>query len=282
MATTRYRTTFIEIKDDDPKYLSKVTAKLDQLSALQLGRQFLADINKKVIIVPTPPGRGNMCTSGGDLIFYRLRAAFRGAGGVSVRHEMGVALMGAATAGWTLEKIGVTLAGGMSPATVRTINNLKITTTMTTDARRQVGEQISQMIEDVADGNKQPSILFDAPRGTHSLGDDLLRFLRPWLKPGLGSGSRINFNPDAELGCMGDQMMKRPPAIGLAHELCHAWRNAVGQRLFDDAMSCGLDDDEVMTTGFPPYQYEKYSENLFRAAWGNSWWNRLPMRVNYR
>jgi hypothetical protein len=42
-------------------------------------------------------------------------------------------------------------------------------------------------------------------------------------------------------------------------------------------MSCGLDDDEVMTTGFPPYQYEKYSENLFRSLFPN-----LPMRENYR
>jgi hypothetical protein len=64
-----------------------------------------------------------MCTSGGDLIFYRLRAAFRGAGGISVRRELGIGMMGAAAAGWTLEKIGQTLAGGMSPVTVRTIHN---------------------------------------------------------------------------------------------------------------------------------------------------------------
>jgi hypothetical protein len=79
---------------------------------------------------------------------------------------------------------------------------------------------------------------------------------------------------------MGDLLgeQPRPPAIGLAHELCHAWRNAVGQRLFDDAISCGLDDDEVMTTGISPYQYEKYSENLFRSLWGS----KLPLRMNYR
>jgi hypothetical protein len=46
----------------------------------------------------------------------------------------------------------------------------------------------------------------------------------------------------------------------------------------------GLADDEVMTTGFPPYQYEKYSENLFRSVWPRQleWPRKLEMRVNYR
>lgn len=40
-----------------------------------------------------------------------------------------------------------------------------------------------------------------------------------------------------------------------------------------------LDDDEVMTTGFPPYLYEKYSENLFRSQWRAA---ELAMRTDYR
>lgn len=270
--------TTIEIKNDDMAFFNKVVAKLDEIRALPLGAQLLADINKKIIIVPAAQGHGNMCTSGGNTIFYRLRAAFRGADGYSVQVELGRALMGAASAGWTLDKIGLALAGGLSPVTVRTINNLKQTTMMTPDARKTVGDRIATMIEQVADEEQPSSTLFTAPRGTHSVGDHVIRFLRPWLRPGTGSASKINFNPDGQLGCMGDRMRPRPPAIGLAHELCHAWRNAIGQRLFDDALSCGLDDDEVMTTGFPPYQYEKYNENLFRAAWPRQ----LDIRVNYR
>jgi len=273
---------FIKIKDDDPSYFTKVKTIMDSLDALPVGNALLTEINhqaKNVFIVPTASAAsGNMCTSGGDTIFYRLVAAFRGADGMSVQTELGRALMGAATAGWTLERIGTTLAGGLSPVTVRTVNNLKATTTMTAAARKTVGETLADMIESVADAKAQPTVLFNAPRGTHSVGHELIRFLRPWMRPGTGGGSRINFNPDGKLGCMGDKMMKRPPAIGLAHELCHAWRNAIGQRLFDDATSCGLDDDEVMTTGIPPYQYEKYSENLFRVAWGDN----LPLRENYR
>jgi hypothetical protein len=205
----------------------------------------------------------------------------RGTPGISVQVELGRALMGAATAGFNLEKIGEALAVGMSPVTVRTINNLSVNwVPMNNPMRRTAADGIAAILEGVADG-KMPATVLDPPgpgTGTRSLGDDLVRFLRPWLAPGDGSGSKINFNPDGKLGCMGDKMKQRPPAIGLAHELCHAWRNAVGQRLFDDAMSCNLDDDEVMTCGFPPYQFEKYSENLFRIELGGN----LPLRVNYR
>lgn len=287
--------TQIEIKNDDLTYFNKVVEKLDELRAQPLGARLLAEIRKKVIIVPTAAGRGNMCTSNGNTIFYRLCAAFRGADRerYSVQKELGIALMGAAGAGWTLERIGYTLAGGLSPATVQTCGNLLNPAMQASvgerfqawragkDVRTARGERIATLIEDVADLKQPYSVLFpQAPRGTHRLGDHLLRFLRPWLTPGEGSGSRVNFNPDGMLGCMGDNVMKpRPPALGLAHELCHAWRNAVGERLFDDALSCGLDDDEVMTTGFPPYQYEKYSENLFRASWPGG---ALEMRKNYR
>jgi hypothetical protein len=78
---------------------------------------------------------------------------------------------------------------------------------------------------------------------------------------------------------------KKPPSVltnGASgqHSLAdHLLRFLIGQRLFDDALSCNLPDDEVMTTGFPPYQYEKYSENLFRAQWTG---RTLPMRENYR
>jgi hypothetical protein len=289
MGNTAYRRTtdgttlkFIMIGDDDNTYFTNVMAMLDSLYDLPLGEALLKEINgqgKNIVIVPTSgPASGNRCTSGGDTIFYRLVAAFRGAQDIPVQAELGRALMGAAAAGWNLKRIGVTLAGGLSPVTVRTINNLKPTTSMTTGARESVGEAIADLIEAVADARSQPTVLFSSPRGTHSVGHELIRFLRPWLRPGTGGGSRINFNPDGLLGCMGDKMRKRPPEIGLAHELCHAWRNAMGQRLFDDAVSCGLDDDEVMTTGFPPYQYERFSENLFRVAWGDD----LPLRENYR
>lgn len=270
----------ILIKDDDPIYFTKVKTMLDALYAVILGQSLLTEINstgKKVVIAPTAsPVDGNKCSSEGDAKFYTLVAAFRAADNIAVQKELGHALMGAAAAGWTLQRIGITLAGGLSPVTARTIHNLGSATTMTSGARQMVGARIADLIEAVADARSGVGILSHKPSGEHSVLDELARFLRPWLTAGKGQGSRINFNPDGLRSCMGDQMVKRPPEIGLAHELCHAWRNAKGERLFDDANSCGFFDDEVMTTGFPPYQYERFNENMFRAAWG------VPLRENYR
>lgn len=274
----QFRTTTIQVLDTDIKFLNKTMARLDELWTIPLAQNMINEITKNVLIVPVTEDGGNMCTSGGDAIFYRLRAAMRGSTTISLRAELGVALMGAAAAGWSLDRIGYTLAGGLTAVTFRTAGNLSFVATMNSSARERLGREIAQLIEDVGDGVKDEHDLNGKAEDGRSLGDHLVRLLRPWMKPGSGSGSRINYDPTKELSCAGDKMAKRPPTIGLAHELCHAWRNATGQRLFDDANSCGLPDDEVMTTGFPPYQYEKYSENLFRANWGSE----LPMRVNYR
>ena len=51
-----------------------------------------------------------------------------------------------------------------------------------------------------------------------------------------------------------------------------------GLRLFEDATRAGVDDDEVMTTGFPPYHNEEISENMFRGQWQGE---KLRMRTDY-
>jgi len=114
---------------------------------------------------------------------------------------------------------------------------------------------------------------------SHTIADDLVRLLKPWLTAGAGCPCTVKFDPDAELSCALDpEGTKRPPAIGLAHELCHAWRNVAGLRLFEDATRAGVDDDEVMTTGFPPYHNEEISENMFRGQWQGE---KLRMRTDY-
>lgn len=114
---------------------------------------------------------------------------------------------------------------------------------------------------------------------THRMNDDLVRLLKNYLTPGVGASCKIHFAPDAEYACELDQEgTRRPPAIGLAHELCHAWRNVSGLRLFEDSTRSLVDDDEVMTTGFPPYQNEEISENMFRAQWQGE---QLQMRKDY-
>jgi hypothetical protein len=115
--------------------------------------------------------------------------------------------------------------------------------------------------------------------GTHRMNDDLIRLLKNYLTPGEGASCKIRFDPDAEYACELDaEGTRRPPAIGLAHELCHAWRNVSGLRLFEDSTRSLVDDDEIMTTGLPPYENEEVSENMFRAQWQGE---QLQMRKDY-
>ena len=63
----------------------------------------------------------------------------------------------------------------------------------------------------------------------------------------------------------------RPPWIGLAHELVHAWRFVTGRGIFVTNKA----KDELLTTGLAPYENGKYSENGIRNAAGQ------PLRTEY-
>ena len=107
--------------------------------------------------------------------------------------------------------------------------------------------------------------------GHYTFGDLLARVLHRDLSSGPGQTTKIMFNPAVDESCVGDgKMAKRPPVIGLYHELVHAYRNVRGRRLFDDFMSCSLPDDELMTTGLEPYTYVRFTENKFRGAVGEA------------
>ena len=77
----------------------------------------------------------------------------------------------------------------------------------------------------------------------------------------------MNFNPTATFHCKGDPAMhKRPPAIGLAHELIHALHAATGVDMWW-VVKNNHRLEEVITTGMAPYQYEEISDNKMRAQW---------------
>lgn len=113
--------------------------------------------------------------------------------------------------------------------------------------------------------------------GSYTFGDLLMQVLWRDLRSGGGQTTKIMFNPDIDKSCVGDGKMKaRPPKVGLFHELVHAYRNVCGRRIFDDFMSCGLPDDELMTTGITPYDNVHFTENKIRSAWT------LKARKGYR
>ena len=71
-------------------------------------------------------------------------------------------------------------------------------------------------------------------------------------------------------------MHKRPPAIGLAHELIHALHAAQGVDLWW-VVKNNHHLEEVITTGMAPYQYEALSDNKMRTQWPTD----IAVRKNY-
>lgn len=283
--------------NDQPAFHTKTVALLDIIRGLPLGMNLLNAIQgsgKQVGIAPLRAGvdHGNKCVAHNAQKFVRLRQAFAGLNpNLTLAAELTDALDKAENAGMGRMFLAKQIVKGLTPATVRTVNNLVHPPVALT--RGQIADQswaMAQVIEKLGNGQMGAQQVPNGVGGAYGFADQMIRLLRPWLRSGTGSNSGVYFDPDGQQSCCGERGMQwRPPGIGLAHELCHAWRNATGNRLFDDAQACGLDDDEVMTTGIPPYSSETYTENLFRAAWPlttwekwRHWTNALPMRASYR
>jgi hypothetical protein len=88
-------------------------------------------------------------------------------------------------------------------------------------------------------------------------------------KGGGGCGSAVFWNPLVKaIPGIGE----RPPFIGLAHELIHAWHNALG------TMKNGYDDEESFTVGLGAYMNpgaNGITENMIRLEHG------VPIRHRY-
>ena len=79
--------------------------------------------------------------------------------------------------------------------------------------------------------------------------------------PGEGSGSTVRYNPNKpQVGDGSEPWMTRPPAVGLAHELIHAYHSANGTNDFTPK-------GEDMAVGVPPYDTEAVTENKIRDEW---------------
>jgi type VI secretion system secreted protein VgrG len=90
-------------------------------------------------------------------------------------------------------------------------------------------------------------------------------------KPGKGSGSTVNWNPDRDK-LNGEDWMERDPAIGLGHELIHSHHDANGTT--DGRKSVDYTDAngtaqkapgyELQTVGLGPHKDAPYTENKLR------------------
>ncbi|MBO9642468.1 MAG: hypothetical protein J7603_05020 [Pseudacidovorax sp.] len=105
-------------------------------------------------------------------------------------------------------------------------------------------------------------------------------YLYDFLTPGKGESCRVTFNHRRDnLSAEHKKYLPsshtwahRPPAIGLGHELVHAWRVVSGRVLFTYGW-----EEEAMTVGLPPFGNMKFSENRIRVEWGG-----LAIRPDYQ
>ena len=80
--------------------------------------------------------------------------------------------------------------------------------------------------------------------------------------PGRAKGSKVYFNvTDSE------KNLERPPAIGLAHELIHAYYNALGHQPGINKGNPTTTAYELLCVGLSPWTNQPYSENKIRAEW---------------
>jgi Effector protein len=288
---------------DRGAWAAKITALLDEIEGMRLGAELMYDIQQsgRTVYVQPALAQGNQCGAGSHNCYVRLRQALENFG-FDFATELRTAFERAKRAQISLDGIARRLASGMSAVTVETSRNVArqsgsgagyekrkldrkgkpvysspgvpvmVDAKMTFDSMRD-------LLLGLCDGSRKKDEL-QMRRGNRMLSDDLIRcFYIPnptpgteFLVRGLGSDATISFKPDVVESCWLNEHVKRPPAIGLAHELIHAWRNVHGLRYFKDkekVADAATPDDEVMTTGFPPYQWEKYSENMFRTLWAD-------------
>lgn len=98
----------------------------------------------------------------------------------------------------------------------------------------------------------------------------LLVILKDGALAGDGAGSKVVWNP-AKVSATNTNgvLLHRPPAVGLAHELLHAWYNLVGQQLGVDNGHFSTVLFEYMCVGLGPWTGAGVNENSIRSEWAN-------------
>ncbi len=104
--------------------------------------------------------------------------------------------------------------------------------------------------------------------------DALALVMEPWMTPGLGCATRIDYDPQKTVV----NGQNRPPQVGLYHELVHAYYNAVGKQLGrEDSLNEGNGGRlfEAQAVGLGEFGNRAICENKFRTALN------VPLRMTY-
>ena len=271
----------------DKAYSDQVISCLDELRGMHSGAAFLDALNgtaHMLTIGPRnpPDSPSNYCEEATDGKFTILAKAIKDNDMTRARMDLTAALGTAARGGITRDFVAQQLANGLLKVTYSSAHNIGMPLSKISIPQTAKGDSAATG-KAIADAKSQARTMLDeflaGKRTTLPPGwdEDLQRILRPYLQPGRGTTCTIGFDPAQTYPCAVDPARKnRPPLIGLAHEMVHAWRAMTGRNLY--ITNTNFDIEEVITTGFPPYNSEQFSENLFRAQYTGP---ELVMRVTY-
>ncbi|MCL6502737.1 MAG: type III secretion system effector protein [Pirellulales bacterium] len=271
---------FSQIIISGTKSFCRETSKLlHQIARHDIGWKLLEAIERRrrfVTIVESSRSEGNMSFCNDDGCPVLLRAKFH-KDEAQFCWALHSALSTALRRGITLEHMGRQLCIGYTPAMysgVRT-NTVRplIQSTPEADASAHITTQTAIWVD----------YLLGLAGGSQSLSSipplalaQLPRLLRDHLDPGPGSDVEVRICPSLRRHCSQDPAMRnRPPAIGLAHELIHALHAVTGTSMklastdgrYRESGEPVQKLEEVITTGLPPYNFEPFSDNKFRALW---------------
>lgn len=258
----------------DPKFLPGVTACLDAISGMPDGELLLQKITagKHDVTIVQQIGGGNTCDH--DLLGCPpLTSAIRHKNQQVFPKELTTAFDNAKRKGVPIDFFAKQLNLGMTPASYSAKKNVVPPPAPAGKTLLPAAVTMAvNFLEDLASGN---ALLETLPLGWRY---DLPRLLRLYMRPGTGSRSHVRFDPNGSASCKIDPAMnRRPPAIGLAHELIHSLHGSQGTSLQWVVDAGGACLEEVVTTGLPPYNFEELSDNKMRTQWSS----KLPLRTQY-
>jgi hypothetical protein len=263
-------------------YLEYANKCLNLINATETGRGLLAALvgtNKNVNIFP-----GHMGNQNSVLDFPTAVCA--------VTNEILVAGVGSG-ARTALQRLPVDEGADRYNALANAVNTMPLYSIFQTPQYRDTGflthaaavkgpaalvtaEQIKSLFETTpklliterlqAQSEGEESTLVDGISLTQYKMNAIIATLYPYTDPSTGSSSFINF-------CIVDESSRpadRPPAVGLAHELIHAYYSAKGTQIGFQADDCSTTLYELLATGLEPFQSGTtypYSDNRLRAEW---------------
>jgi hypothetical protein len=268
--------------DGSDIFWAAVQKHLEQLAAIQQGPAFFQAIQRtgKRITIKMAGTSGNSTSFANDGAPLLVQAILND-DNERFRNELKVATGQAASKGIPLDHVATQLSEGLTPVTYQAAANVvrpqsKVPTpggaapATAAAAHAHAAMRSMGMLQELMDGRLT---LVQMPQDWRT---DIPRVLRPFLTPGRGTDSTISFDPGDWKPCAIDPAMKnRHPALGLVHEMIHAYHSATGRNMRVRKGSENL--EEVITTGLPPYHYEEFSDNRFRTQLGTD----TALRMKY-